>query len=208
LLDLKFLDYEDNVYSIHDWQEHNGYAFFARERSLKAKKAAEARWHKENKNNNLMLNDACSNAMSITKQCPSPSPSPSPSPNNKERGEKSKIFSPPSLQEVKAYCHERNNRVSAEQWYDFYQAKNWMIGKNKMRDWKAAVRTWERRERDGQQKDDGWTGASDNIFCRCPTCGQETLKTNIIDGHCYRCAERGELPDGIKRLITNSKVSI
>jgi len=50
---------------------------------------------------------------------------------------------PPKIEDVKAYCKERNNNVDAEKWYNFYEAKGWMIGKNKMKDWKAAVRTWE-----------------------------------------------------------------
>lgn len=53
-------------------------------------------------------------------------------------------FRPPTLEEVKAYCEERGNHVDAERFVDFYSAKSWMIGKNRMTDWKAAVRTWER----------------------------------------------------------------
>lgn len=52
----------------------------------------------------------------------------------------------PTPEEVRAYCKERNNRVDPQQWHDFYTAKNWMIGKNKMKNWKAAVRTWEKRD--------------------------------------------------------------
>ncbi len=59
---------------------------------------------------------------------------------------KSSKFIPPTLEEVKAYCTERHNSVDAEKWHDFYQSKNWMIGKNKMKDWKAAVRTWEKEK--------------------------------------------------------------
>tara|TARA_Y100000310_G_scaffold312646_2_gene360151 strand:- start:247 stop:930 length:684 start_codon:yes stop_codon:yes gene_type:complete len=54
-------------------------------------------------------------------------------------------FAPPTQQEVATYCSERKNTVDAAEFVDFYTAKNWMIGKNKMKDWKAAVRTWERR---------------------------------------------------------------
>lgn len=50
---------------------------------------------------------------------------------------------PPSLDDVKAYCKERGGKVDAERWYDFYASKGWMIGKNKMKDWRAAVRRWE-----------------------------------------------------------------
>lgn len=53
-------------------------------------------------------------------------------------------FIPPSLEQVKAYCLERKNSVDAERFIDYYASRGWMIGKNKMRDWRAAVRTWER----------------------------------------------------------------
>jgi hypothetical protein len=55
-------------------------------------------------------------------------------------------FTPPTLEEVQNYCRERGNQVDPEKWYDFYSAKGWMIGKNKMKDWRAAVRTWEKDE--------------------------------------------------------------
>ena len=57
--------------------------------------------------------------------------------------EKSTRFIPPTIEEVKNYCIERKNDVDPQKWFDFYTAKNWMIGKTKMKDWKAAVRTWE-----------------------------------------------------------------
>ena len=52
-------------------------------------------------------------------------------------------FTPPSVEQVTEYCKERNNNVDPQSFVDFYTAKGWMVGKNKMRDWKAAVRTWE-----------------------------------------------------------------
>lgn len=55
-----------------------------------------------------------------------------------------KKFEPPTVDEVKAYCQERNNSIDAESFVDFYESKGWMVGKNKMKDWKACVRTWER----------------------------------------------------------------
>ena len=51
---------------------------------------------------------------------------------------------PPKLEDVIAYCEERHNGIDGEQFWDFYQSKGWMVGKNKMVDWQAAVRTWER----------------------------------------------------------------
>tara|TARA_R100001594_G_scaffold11334_3_gene25792 strand:+ start:2718 stop:3335 length:618 start_codon:yes stop_codon:yes gene_type:complete len=52
----------------------------------------------------------------------------------------------PSIDEIKEYCLERNNDIDAEQFYDFYESKNWYVGKNKMKDWRACVRTWEKRQ--------------------------------------------------------------
>lgn len=66
--------------------------------------------------------------------------------DNKKKIVKEKSFTKPSLKEIQVYCKERNNSINAEQFYDFYESKNWMVGKNKMKDWKACVRTWEQRE--------------------------------------------------------------
>ena len=60
--------------------------------------------------------------------------------NKKER------FKKPNIEDVKNYCILRNNNIDAEAFMDFYESKDWKIGKNKMKDWKAAIRTWERRE--------------------------------------------------------------
>lgn len=57
---------------------------------------------------------------------------------------KPKPTSIPTIEEVKTYCLERNKGVDPQRWFDFYEAKGWMIGKNSMKDWKAAVRTWEK----------------------------------------------------------------
>ena len=64
-------------------------------------------------------------------------------------------FTPPSVDEVSDYCNQRNNSVDAETFIDFYQAKGWMVGKNKMKDWKACVRTWEtnRKQRSKPRKE-------------------------------------------------------
>ena len=64
-------------------------------------------------------------------------------------------FTPPTLQEVQVYCMNRHNNVDPEKFIDFYSAKGWMIGKNKMKDWKAAVRTWEKGEKE-VKKDEKW----------------------------------------------------
>ena len=59
---------------------------------------------------------------------------------------KRKRFEKPTLSEIKQYCTERNNNVNAEHFFDYYESNGWKVGKNSMKDWKAAVRTWERSE--------------------------------------------------------------
>ena len=54
-----------------------------------------------------------------------------------------KKFVKPTVEEVRQYCMERRNRVDAQSFVDFYESKGWLVGKTPMKDWKAAVRTWE-----------------------------------------------------------------
>ena len=60
--------------------------------------------------------------------------------------EKRKRFSAPTVEEVADYCNERNNGIDPQHFVDYYSARGWMIGKNSMKDWKAAVRTWEKQQ--------------------------------------------------------------
>ena len=66
--------------------------------------------------------------------------------NNLTDSNKKAFFKKPSVIDIIDYCKERNNNIDADAFIDFYESKDWKIGKNKMKDWKAAVRTWERRE--------------------------------------------------------------
>ena len=59
---------------------------------------------------------------------------------------KRKRFEKPTLSEIKAYCIERNNNVDAQHFFDYYESNGWKVGKNAMKNWQAAVRTWERSE--------------------------------------------------------------
>lgn len=60
-----------------------------------------------------------------------------------------KRFTPPTVEEVRKYCEERKNGVDPERFVDFYASKGWKVGQNGMKDWKACVRTWERRNTSG-----------------------------------------------------------
>jgi hypothetical protein len=56
-------------------------------------------------------------------------------------------FIPPTVQEVADYIDEKGYHIDPETFVDFYESKGWVIGKDKMKDWKAAVRTWEKRHK-------------------------------------------------------------
>lgn len=55
-------------------------------------------------------------------------------------------FTPPTVDEVRAYCNEKHYPVDAERFVDYYTSNGWMVGKNKMKDWRAAVRTWAKKD--------------------------------------------------------------
>ena len=74
-----------------------------------------------------------------------------------EQPAKRKRFTPPTLEEVKAYCSERNNGIDPQTFIDYYESNGWMVGKGKMKDWKATVRTWENRRKNDPPKRYGRT---------------------------------------------------
>ena len=131
--------YMDKDGKLHDWMDHNGYhASFA----ARAKVASDARWkgkdktRKDKKGGKDSLTDACSILGAS--------------------------FIHPSPIEVAEYGRSIGFTIDGQGFLDFYESKGWMIGKNKMKDWKAAVRTWKTRraQEQGQSKvDDPCRGA-------------------------------------------------
>ncbi len=88
-----------------------------------------------------------SNAKAKPKQCLSYNDKDKDNDNDKDKEvkkEKTKKFIKPKIDEIKAYCQERNNNVDPEKFFNYYESKGWFIGKNKMKNWKAAIRTWEK----------------------------------------------------------------
>ena len=72
-----------------------------------------------------------------------------------ERGTR-KRFAAPSVDDVNGYCRERGNNVDPETFVDFYASKGWKVGKEPMKDWRACVRTWEKRDRASPKKPGGF----------------------------------------------------
>jgi hypothetical protein len=83
--------------------------------------------------------------------------------NNQEKKRGEKRFTKPSVEEIALYCLERKNGVSAQNFFDFYESKGWRVGKAPMKDWRAAVRTWEQRGRGIYQRESAAQAADKNI---------------------------------------------
>ena len=64
-------------------------------------------------------------------------------------------FNPPTIEEIKAYCKERNSSIEPESFFDYYESNGWKVGKNPMKDWKATLRRWERTQFDNKSNNNG-----------------------------------------------------
>jgi len=84
--------------------------------------------------------------------------------NDKNKKKTTGGFTPPSLEEVKAYCISRKNDIDPQAFIDFYQSKGWVIGKSKMKCWKSAVHTWENRRKDISPPSEMATGVARNML--------------------------------------------
>lgn len=80
-----------------------------------------------------------------------------------KEGTKKSGFTPPTLQEVQEYVSEKGYKIDPERFIDFYQSKGWYVGKNKMKDWKSAVRNWSRSQRE-EKTAEGRQGKTVNRF--------------------------------------------
>ena len=85
--------------------------------------------------------------------------------NKEEQGiSPRKRFTPPTVEEVSTYCQERGNAVDAQRFVDFYASKGWKVGSSGMKDWRAAIRNWERQ--DNTKNGGGKNGGNyDGITC-------------------------------------------
>ena len=105
---------------------------------------------KDNKNTGSAYMDAIKNRVSQVDEC-LPQDSIGKDSIDKdsieEKKKTAKRFTPPTVDEVRAYCQERHNGIDPETFVDFYSSKGWKVGSNPMKDWKAAVRTWEKRNK-------------------------------------------------------------
>lgn len=90
-------------------------------------------------------------------------------------GGKKKKFTPPTVDEVRAYCLERCNGIDPDAFVDFYTARGWLAGKAPMKDWRAAVRTWEARRRAEQPQEEPQHAARRKYHLERGEDGQEVV---------------------------------
>lgn len=131
------------------------YSDAVEKRRSAAHAGARARWAA--KDSERMPNDAnaCErmrtdaiDALNVPVPDPVPVPVNVPESKRESTREKRTRFSPPTRDQVKEYCRERNNSVDPDRFFDYYESNGWKVGRNPMKDWKAAVRSWEPKNKD------------------------------------------------------------
>ena len=137
-----------------------------------------------------------------------------PTPNNINNNIKNNIsvtrFVKPKVEEIDSYCKERKNNVDAQQFFDYYESKGWKVGKSPMKDWKSAVRTWERNDFNNHNKvvtneppkpqfnfikAEGYEGAP----TMCPRCNTRFIRNGgmVICNNCHIWYEK---EDGLWKM--------
>jgi hypothetical protein len=141
LITIKSVD-DKETYYINSWSEHQ-----------KVDRPSLRRWITEEQANQYFAGIYINPSLD-TRECAARHSSIKEKEKGKEK-EKEKVFTKPSVQDVSDYCSERKNGIAAQSFLDHYESNGWMVGKTKMKDWKAAVRTWEKnnfRQSDGAAK--------------------------------------------------------
>lgn len=128
-------------------RDNENYSAIANARAEAGKKGAKTRWQTDSKNSK---NGKCHLPYGKNGQEEDKDKEKEEDKDIKKENVKEKSalrFVPPTVEEVRAYCNERGSGVDAERFVDFYASKGWFVGKTKMKDWKAAVRGWEREDK-------------------------------------------------------------
>lgn len=135
LLDVGWLKARNGSLVVPNFDRHLSQT--AKNRSLTSQRVAN---HKKRKGNAPIVSDALPREEKRREEINTHPPESTPSDVGAHR------FVPPTLAEVLAYCRERKNKVDADKFVNFYASKGWMVGKNKMKDWRASVHTWEKSD--------------------------------------------------------------
>ena len=140
------IEYMDGVLTISNWEKHQNVDGMEKIREQNRKRVAAHREKQKLLSGNVTCNVTVTECNAIDKDKEKDKE------EDKENiGEnapaKRKRFTPPTVEEVSSYCLERKNGIDAQAFIDYYAARGWKLGKETMKDWKAAVRTWENRRK-------------------------------------------------------------
>lgn len=128
-------------------EDSEAYQETIRQRSEAGKKGMSKRWNITNDNKVITNdNDVITNDNTVKQAITNITVSDSVSVSVSDKDKKKSAEKHPSVDEVRAYCQERHNNVDPETFVDFYSSKGWKVGNQPMKDWKACVRTWEKRD--------------------------------------------------------------
>lgn len=84
--------------------------------------------------------------------------------NKRVIGGKERTFKKPTVEEIQNYCNERDNKIDANAFYNFYESKGWKVGNQPMKNWKACIRTWEQRNKPKEEKLPSWWNKTNKDF--------------------------------------------
>jgi len=136
-----FFTFEDDGYHHKKCDEELNKIY---EKSEKARLSAKKRWEKK-ANAMRTHSEGSANGMLPNTQDPIPN-------TQEPKKNKAKRFTPPTVDEVAAYCRQRNNGIDPQKFVDHYKTNDWKRGNTKIKDWQACVRTWEKRSNTEQPR--------------------------------------------------------
>lgn len=159
----RFFILEDGIYIQHRIQEEIE-AYHAK--ALKNKEIAIERENKRKTNRTRIVHE--------------PPPNQEPLTINQEpiKENRAKKFAPPSLRDVTNYCIERGNKIDPGRFISYYEANGWMVGRNKMKDWKAAIRNWETRGNANEQHQKQSTSRTARVTAELQRIAAEDIAKN------------------------------
>lgn len=137
----------DNVYTIPNWEKHQSLDALETAREKTRQRVAAFRAKQKQLANGNATSNVTVTACNVVEEDIEEEKKES------KKKETARRFTPPTIEEVRAYCEERGNNVSPERFIDYYASIGWKVGKNSMKDWRAAVRTWERKETPKQEQE-------------------------------------------------------
>lgn len=133
----------NDTITIPNWEKHQSLDKFAQAKEKTRKRVAQYR-ERQKQLTNSECNDCCNVTVTECNATDKDIDIDKDKEKDINNSKPSSRFTPPTLEEVKAYCIERKNNVDPERFIDYYTSNGWLVGKTKMKDWKAAVRTWEK----------------------------------------------------------------